>query len=219
MFRINVKHLSIVCGALLSASANSALIFDNGTDKVNIAGSCSSCSDTSAPWRVFDDFTLNSFHALDYLSIDLSTRKNYSNGLEFSIWNNDLSAKLHTYNYAWSAGTYQINRADHVKYDNVTIDLDLGSSTLDAGTYYLSVLGVDIQVPRSGDGTHLNYRKPNLTTYANSTGYNRTSDLHFRLSSDPVTTTSTANVNEPYTFILMAVGLAALGFTRKTQLS
>jgi hypothetical protein len=202
---MNNKMLkAAVAGVALSVSslANAGLIVDNGTDTVNIGGSCSSCGTSS--WQVFDDFTLGSFQELDYLSVDFST-KNYDN-VEFSIWNSNLTTKLFSFNYAWSLGTFVTN-VDST-YDNVTANIDLGNASLNAGQYYLSLWGTDTYVMRSGGGSHLQFSSSNLSDYSNQPQNVRTSDLHFRLHSDSV------DVPEPTTLAIFALGIMGLASRR-----
>lgn len=181
--------------------ANAGLIVDNGTDIVNIGGSCSSCGTS---FQAFDDFTLSQDYNLDYLDIDFSTL-NYDN-VEFSIWNNTLSEKLFSYNYSWAAGTFITNV--NPGFNNVTVTLDLGSSSLTAGTYYLSLLGTDTYVMLSGTGTHLQFSTAGLSDYSTQTGWEMTSDLHFRLYSE------TTEVPEPSTLAIFALGIMGLAARR-----
>ncbi|MCI2284251.1 PEP-CTERM sorting domain-containing protein [Colwellia sp. MSW7] len=198
-----MKKLLLTLGLFAATNANAGLIVDNGSDTLNVGGSCSSCDTTL--WQVFDDFTLSSFHELDSLSIDFST-DSYDQ-VEFSIWNNTLSNKLYSYDYDWAAGTYVTNVNDY--YDNVTVNLDLGSASLAAGTYYLSLWAANTYIPRVGSGTHTQFSTAGLDDYSNQTAYVRVSDVHFRLYSDSV------SVPEPASIALLGLGLAGLGFARR----
>lgn len=197
-----------VAGLMLSVCniANAGLIVDNGTDIINTGGSCSSCGTNN--WQVFEDFTLSQNEELDYLDIDFSTQ-NYDN-VEFSIWNSTLSQKLFSYNYDWAVGTFTTN-VDST-FDNVTATVDLGSTSLAAGTYYLSLWGTNTHVMRNGTGSHLQFQTSNLSDYSAQVQNVRVSDLHFRLYSD------TTQVPEPSTiaiFALSFMGLAARRFKKQ----
>lgn len=194
-----IKSIAVASIVLLGGAANASLIVDNGTDTTNIGGSCSSCGDTN--WQTFDDFVLTDTYTLNRLSIDFST-ENYDN-VEFSIWNDDLSTKLYSYQYDWTPGTFVTNVDE--AYDNVTVNLDLGSTTLTADTYYISLWGTNTFVPRVGTGTHLQFKTGGLTDYSDKTPNTRNSDIHFRLYGN-----KTDPVPEPTTMLLFGTGLAGL---------
>ena len=198
---MKLKFLQAAVAALMLSVcnlANAGLIIDNGTDIVNTGGSCSSCG--SSGWQVFDDFTLTQSYDLDYLDIDFSTRS-YAD-VEFSIWSNTLSDKLFTYNYSWTAGSFITNVNSFN--DNVTVSLELGNTSLTAGTYYLSIHGTDTYVMRDGSGSHLQFATSGLTDYSTQTQNVRGSDLHFRLYSDAT------EVPEPSTLAIFTLGIMGL---------
>jgi MYXO-CTERM domain-containing protein len=204
----------LVLAALLAsvgAMAHADVIWDNGLGGDNTTSGYYSSAVQN--WRTFDDFTLTGNASIGHVFFQMGLTSGAFNGnFTFSVYHylggTAVGSQVYTQTLGsadYSATGVAINSYPNGPFYNV--DFDIAPLNLGAGSYLVSFYGVD-----------MDFRSPNvgsngffLQQPGASTPSVRDGDTPFRL--DSVST----DVPEPGSALLAALGLAALGASRRRK--
>ena len=198
---------------LVSSSAYSAVLFENAyTDGTTADTSTNWCSSCGSTWRVWDTFTLGADS--DISSIDARIYSSIATlpSLSFEIFTADRTTSLYTKVFTESEMSYS-----HVSGPNYDLTVFFSDLVLDAGSYALSIWDMGntsstfawSQTTALHDGSgYQSYNADGTGTLGGGTG----KDMAFRVHGGPAT-----DVPSPAPLLLIGLGLAAVGYTRRKK--
>ncbi|MDA0272210.1 MAG: hypothetical protein O3C68_03035, partial [Proteobacteria bacterium] len=146
------QFLSSACLMLalaITGTAYGGVIFDNGSSTANLGGSCSGCS---GEWTVFDDSTFSTSQTVGGIIFDAAFYQSALVGgfdVTATFWTSVQGTVLNsqTFDLYGSLASYLNNTGNGgSNADNFTVTLDIVDFTLGAGTYWLSLFGVNPDV-------------------------------------------------------------------------